>query len=729
MTQIIDTSQYKHHPAIEQLTNLLCNRTQNFDQPYFRVIVASTIANLASNMRAVLSTEDRGDIPVNLYALALAPSGYGKGYSMSIMEELTAGFKDRFIHETMPQRAAQALEKRANSKAARNHTAPEEELAGLQKYYQELGEFPFTFSEGNSPACKQLRQKLLYAECGALNLVIDEIGSNLLGNTEILNLYLELYDQGVTKQKLTKNTKDSIRGEDISGKTPANMLLFGTPVKLLDGGIVEDAFYSFLATGYARRFLFAYGKKASQKAYNQYTPTEAYDKLIDKSNSITFVNWKQLFYSLADPSYLDWKIVVPRNIGIKLIDYKFKCEKVADSLPSGGIEEIRKAEISHRYFRALKLAGSYAFLDTATELTEEHLNQAIKLTEESGQDFERILARPKNYERLARHIAEQKSELTHADLVEQLPFYKTSNQSRREMMDLARSWGIKNNILIKTVVNDGIEFFSADTLKPTDLNHLIISASDDIAFHYQDFPMSWSDVTTLGNQFLPGTENDPQPVHWINHLVKDGHRCDDCIVPGFNLIVLDVDGTLPIKSFQEMFKDYKYALYTTKRSTPECERYRVILPINYTLELTKEDYKEFINNVLSYMPFTVDSAVNQRAHKWLTNPKADLYSNEGKLFDALPFIPHTKKNESFLASEGKIANLGALEKWFTRQFTEGNRNNVLFKYAMCLLDAGKDYPTIERSVKSFNAAQENKLSDDEVETTVLVEVARKSCQI
>ena len=48
---------------------------------------------------------------------------------------------------------------------------------------------------------------------------------------------------------------------------------------------------------------------------------------------------------------------------------------------------------------------------------------------------------------------------------------------------------------------------------------------------------------------------------------------------------------------------------------------------------------------------------------------------------------------------------------------------------MCLLDAGKDYPTIERSVKSFNAAQENKLSDDEVEKTVLVEVARKSCQI
>lgn len=725
MTQIVDTSNYKHHPAIEQLTNLLCNRTQNFDEPYFRVLVASTITNLASDMRVTLSTEDRGEVPVNMYALALAPSGYGKGYSISIMEDLVSGFKDRFINETMPQRAQQSLERRAQTKAARNHTAPEDELNGLQKYYAELGEFPFTFSEGNSPACKQLRQKLLYAECGALNLCIDEIGSNLLGNTDILNLYLELYDQGTTKQKLTKNTKENVRGEDISGKTPANMLLFGTPVKLLDGGAVEEAFYSFLATGYARRFLFAYGKKTSQKAYMQYTPAEAYDKLIDKSNTQTYVNWKQTFYSLADPAYLDWKIVVPRDISIKLIDYKFKCEKVADSLPTSGIGEIRKAEISHRYFRALKLAGCYAFLDSSTELTEDNLNQAIKLTEESGNDFERILARPKPYERLARFIAEQDTELTHADLVEQLPFYKTSNQSRKEMMDLARSWGIKNNILIKTVINDGIEFFSADSLKATNLNNLIVSGSDDIAFHYQDIPASWNDICTIGNQYLDGTDEDPQPIHWINHYVKDGHRCEDCVVPGFNLIVLDVDGTLPIKTFQDMFKDYKYALYTTKRSAPECERYRVIFPVNFTLELNKEDYKEFMNNILKFMPFDIDPAVNQRAHKWLTNPNATLYSNDGKLFDALPFIPHTKKNESFLASEGKIANLGALEKWFTRQFTEGNRNNVLYKYAMALLDAGKDYPTIERSVKSFNAAQDNKISNDELESTVLTEVAKK----
>ena len=84
---------------------------------------------------------------------------------------------------------------------------------------------------------KQLRHKLLLANCGSINLQIDEIGSNLIGSVDVLTLFLELYDQGIVKQKLTKNTAENQRGEELDGKTPTNMLLFGTPAKLLDGGM------------------------------------------------------------------------------------------------------------------------------------------------------------------------------------------------------------------------------------------------------------------------------------------------------------------------------------------------------------------------------------------------------------------------------------------------------------------------------------------------------------
>jgi hypothetical protein len=60
----------------------------------------------------------------------------------------------------------------------------------------------------------------------------------------------------MVKPKLTKNTNENIRIEDIDGKTPTNMLLFGTPSMVFDGGQVESLFQKMLETGYARRCLF-----------------------------------------------------------------------------------------------------------------------------------------------------------------------------------------------------------------------------------------------------------------------------------------------------------------------------------------------------------------------------------------------------------------------------------------------------------------------------------------
>ncbi|MDT1904048.1 DUF3987 domain-containing protein, partial [Acinetobacter baumannii] len=75
---------------------------------------------------------------------------------------------------------------------------------------------------------------------GSVNLQIDEIGANLIGQTEVLNTFLELYDKGLVKDKLVKSTSENVRFERIDGATPTNMLLFGTPSKLLDGGVTEQ---------------------------------------------------------------------------------------------------------------------------------------------------------------------------------------------------------------------------------------------------------------------------------------------------------------------------------------------------------------------------------------------------------------------------------------------------------------------------------------------------------
>lgn len=713
-------------PVIEEICDVLCNKTQNTDRGFFKVEIAYFLGKLAASMRASIQTKDRGEVPVNIYALNLATSGYGKGHSISLMEnKFIAGFKRRFLEETMPQVSSQHMDLMAQDRAIRNNTDEATERDALEAEYKKLGSYPFTFDSGTTPAVKQLREKLIMADCGAINLQIDEIGSNLIGATDVLNTFLELYDQGQVKQKLIKNTVDNTRGEDRDGKTPTNMLLFGSPVKLFDGGSTEDEFYSFLEIGYARRCLFGIGKQ-SQKASYSMTPAEIFAKLTSPTNDAIIHKWSSIFTRLADPAKYNWKMDIADATSIKLIEYKCECEKLADSLAEH--EGIKKAEIAHRYFKALKLAGALAFVDESLEVTMEHLMQAIKLVEESGQAFSAILTREKTYMKLAKYIAQCDTEVTHADLTEALPFYKSGIAARNEMMSLAMGWGYKNHIIIKKSFVDGIEFFKGESLKETNLNEIIISYSDEsqvsnpsecFAFNYGNEKAPWNQFDKL--VLTPG-------IHWCNHWFTGGHRCNECALTRFNLVVLDVDHGIKLTSVQDLLKEYEYLIYTTKRHQVEGEdRFRVLLPLNYELDLMPEEYKEFMNNILKWLPFEVDESVNQPAKKWLSNP-GQIFRNQGKLLDALPFIPKTSRNETFKKEAQKVENLDALERWFAGLMVNGNRNNLMIRYALILVDNGMSFDEICAKVKKFNKQLSNGLPEEEIENTILVTVAKRCNQ-
>ena len=74
-----------------------------------------------------------------------------------------------------------------------------------------------------------MREKLLLAAAGSMNFELDEVGSHMITNTDVLNTFLELYDIGLIKQKLIKNTHENRRSQEIPGNTPTNLMMFGTP--------------------------------------------------------------------------------------------------------------------------------------------------------------------------------------------------------------------------------------------------------------------------------------------------------------------------------------------------------------------------------------------------------------------------------------------------------------------------------------------------------------------
>lgn len=720
----MDYSQMSYNPLAEKIVQILITKTQNDNPQFFRLQANYYLSLVASVMGTRIKSNLTGVIPVNMYGVNLAGSGSGKGFSTNILENQVIGlFRQHFMQEVFPKQAELNLQIEAAKRAKYMNIGLNESEERLNKEYRSYGAYRFSFDSATTPAIKQLRNKLLLARVGAINISIDEIGSNLESNTDTLNTFLELYDKGVIKDKLTKNTDTATRHQEIIGETPANIMMFGTPSKLLDGGKIEDNFFSFLETGYARRCFFAYSKKASST--KDLTPEELYQRLTNHNHEQELITISRNLFHLADTHYCNTELEVPDTTGIELMRYRIDCEQRASKLPEH--MDIQRAELTHRYFKVLKLAGVYAFLDMKPEIEIQHIHQAIKLAEDSGDALNQMFQREKPYERLAKFIAgNMGGELTQVDLSNQLPFYRGSQAVRNDMMTSAIAWGYKNNILIKKTYRDGIEFFTGESLEETDLDKLIVSYSKDLADNYVSDTVSFKNMVNLVTY---------KDLHWTNHHTIGGHRSEKTMVEGFNCIVLDVDGTTTLQVAQELLKDYTYIIHTTKRHQQLVEmekgvfekrdRFRIILPINYKLDLSKDEYKEFMEGVQQWCPFELDTATFQRSRKWLCNDIAQTFINEGELFDALPFIPRTSRNEVYKKEQLSLQSMNNLERWFAQRMVSGDRNNTIAKYGFMLQDSGFKPAEIEHMLLAFNDKLENKLDEQEILSTVMTSIRNR----
>jgi hypothetical protein len=714
----MDFDSFKHFEPSEQLVTVLKNKNQSKEELFFRVMVAYYFTKVSSIMRTSIKTLDRGKIPTNMYALNLATSGFGKGRSINIIEnEILDGFKNVFMDSTLPKIADKNLAKIAIARAAKTGTDPDDMYQKVLTEYANTGAYLFNFDSGTAPAVKQLRHQLLLAGAGSINLEMDEVGANFSNNLEVLNTFIELYDVGKVKPKITKSTKENVRNEDIAGATPANLLLFGTPSKLLDGGRVEKEFYDMLDMGYARRLLFSYVERT--EATTGMSPEDLFDLMTDTSTDLFIKSLHDELQDLADEKHFGKELYIDKTTSIELIKYQQYCQERAQNMKEH--QEMEKAEMTHRYFKTLKLAGAYAFIDKSADITMDHLHAAMKLVEESGKAFERILRRDKPYVKLAKYIADVEKEVTHVDLVEDLPFYKGSEGQKRELLNLAIAYGYKNNIIIKKSYIDGIEFLKGESLPETNLQELRVSASNDIAVGYGHDIVTFDQLKDF--VIMPD-------LHFTAHHWKNGERNKANLIPGFNLVILDIDSGIKLDIAKDLLSDYQYIIYTTKRHQIDGhgDRFRIILPMSHLISLGSDEYSKFMENVFNWVPFDVDEATKDIARKWATNP-GEVYVNEGKLLDAMQFIPQTKKSEEMTLQRQQVSSMSNLQAWFFRKIGEGNRNNILLKYGLVLVDNGYDIDSVRNAVVDFNSKITDPLPEEEIHRTLMITITKRMAEM
>mgnify|MGYP003599111772 FL=1 len=707
--------QMKYEPVTEMLTDIMCAKTQNKERMFFRVANSYYWGVLASQMHATIEGWGGSKIPINIYAMNLSPSGTGKGYSTGLVEEQVIDrFRNTYMEVTFPMAANNNMQLIAHQRAKRKGTDPVDEMESLEKEFNSIGSLLFSFDSATVPAVKQLRHKLNLAKSGGVNLQVDEIGANLVGQTETLNAFLELYDKGMIKDKLVKSSAENTRFERIEGFTPTNMLLFGTPSKLLDSGLTQKYLTEMLEMGYARRCFFGYIPKVKKDVAAD--ATALVNQMFNNGSDAQLDALSCSLEQLADISNMNKVIRIEHDEAIYLMEYKISCDKRAECLKDH--ETIMRSEMENRFFKVLKLAGAYAFRDYSPNITIDHLDAAMRLAEDSGEHFARLMQPEFDYEKVAKYLADCGTSVTLPDLEQALPCFRGSKQQKDQCIEYAVAWGYKHNIVIKKLYDGNILFLRGETLKKTNLDEIIISTSTKLAEGYDSVRIPFDKLSMLGS-----TNN----YHWANHHFEGGYRRDDHTQLGFNTIVLDVDGTLPLATAIELMKGYKAYFYTTKRhqDSDGLDRYRIILPTNYELQLDKEEYKMFMDNVMSALPFEMDESCNQRNKKWLTCESAETHMNDGELFDVIPYIPRTAKNEEREAKFKDQKDLDNLERWVLNNTGDGNRNKQLYNFAMVLYEGGLDFVDIGARVRSLNDKLADKLDEQELQATILKSIQSK----
>lgn len=734
---VLNYENLQYHPTQERIVEVLQIRTQNNNPLFFRIMTAYYFAVMSAHMRcSIKGWVGKGTIPCNVYAFNLSPSGTGKGHSSRIYEDdLLHGFREVLMNHTFPTMAEANLEVIAQNRSIRTGSLGiDKEREQVQKEYKLLGEPMFVFSQATEAAIKQMRQKLLMANTGGCNLQVDEIGVNLLETLEALNPYLELYDKGVVKDKLLKHTVDNARVEKLDGVTPANLMAFGSANKLLDGGKNEQILLEYLEMGMGRRCLFGFTNE-STKVIDK-SVDQVMKELFNPENDTALDTLALRFRDLAQMPNLNKVIHLPQDVARALVEYKLACETRGASMHE--TKAIQKTELDHRYFKALKLAGVYAFIDGSDTLTMDHLGYAVKLVEDSGASFEAMLQPEQNFVKLAKYLASCTSPVTIPDLINDLPSFRGGKQHQENLIQLAIAWGYKNHIIIRKLYQDGVMFLEADTIQETDLNKMIFSVSQThITEGYKNMVMPFDQLHTLvtadglnwtTHHLIGGDMKDP-----VSGIFR-GHRVEQNCLNGFNLLVLDIDGTCSVSTAKMVLEKYKALYYTTKSHTEESHRFRVVMPMTHTIQLNADDYAEFYANVRNSFPIIIDEQCGQRSRKWASNNGAHIYT-DGALFDPLPFIPKTQRAEEQRKRDHELRNLDTLERWVLNNIGEGNRNNMLIRYAFLLIDHAKTSDKtltrdqivegVSKRVEELNAKIPRPLTNEELTHTILKSIKTK----
>lgn len=719
LLELLDT--YKENTILTPFRKYLVQAIGKESHHFFDVSATHYLVKLASLLQMTVTQKNGATNTVNMYSLALLPSGFGKTRTISILQNKI--FNDVFKLYT--DRVSSIIgtshldEYKLKMSSIRTDLDEETVSTQIDDSMERAGPVDMEYCEGTIPGLKQIRNKLGILKVGSLNIEIDEIGYNLSSSEDVFKLLFELSENGQVSSKATKNTKDSPRGKGSNTSVPTNLLAFGTPAKLLNYGKDHALFIKLLTEGYARRFMYVYEPNIFVNPIDD-SDLDAYFNECEQIEKDSLELLRTIKTKLLNiMSIVNANLDITFETNSDRIHRRYSIDCMNRSTLMSVHDDLLKAQMENRPYLATKIAAAYAIYEESTKIKDNHYIWAMQLCETSGEHFIRVINRPPSYVDLAEYIINCKHPLVETELLEKLPYYKGTLSARAELMNLAKVHAISNGSIIKQTTSKGIMYTEGSVLEKTKLSGLKISVSKDLAKDY--IPTTKASLDNILKLI-----RSPKELNFCVHAFKDNARSNNSAIPGFNLVVLDVDEGVSIGTVKFLLQDYVYIIYTTKSHTQDINRFRVILPMENTLYLPPEEYKEFMNNIYSWLFFDVDTGTNDAARKWATNPRCTEEGQEvllnidenTKMLPVLQFLSGTTENALRETSYKNFKNVDRLKSWFLFNTKKGNRNSMMFRYIRILIEKYSHHMEDELMIDTESVVNEANILNKSLEHSI-----------
>lgn len=696
------------------------------------VFAISHLSNYASQFRRNIALWDGTMVPTNNISFVIADSGANKDSSNSKVKKCFSTGLDRIEQELKLFVKEDAIEK-----AIKAGEDTPEEFAVYCKYMLPV---PPTFmSITTGPGLVQHINDIGALPAGSGMVYTGEISDELANNVNTLDnikILAEVYDLGEKEVTYTKGIE--FRSKEIKGQ-PVSALFVGSPGHILYDEATRKKFHIAFMSKLARRSWFCYTPERVPEPdfSSEDNPIQAmqeYEYQIEQEakTAVAALKTKVDDITAYNLERCGTPIPVTEDVFKLFSMYKRYNREVVEH--SNNQESVYALVRAHLQWKALKLAGAFAIMDKAAEVTAEHYVMAIRFSELFDYDisqFEKDLSKAP-HECLSDYLRTQVTYDNRAFIsihdIKKYGFSSSVTYSKlHEMVALCAGYdnsgvyaiaennsGITYEPMVKTdvltvsykeldhsAINKAVANNDKDALKKAKIDTAMCSTSG-----FQAEEVTFADLAEL---LAHDTAYSP-------FVFKDGVRGKNNIVGGTKWLVLDVDKTTVSNEDAHFLLDginHHIALTSNPNNK---YKYRVIVELDSPVDLGDIAWKHFYTKIADDLGMAVDVLPQSQIYYSYAGREV-LSCTDGTPLVSRDYVMYAKDKE---ASKGqyKPKDLSPSQKnqqleepletfWYAFNSTEGQRSSMMYRairhaqdlgasleYALALVDKITEYVTI-----------------------------------